>query len=268
MINKTLTVVFDNGETVVKKDASLKLYEQVIELEDEKSIRELLFPEYAKKLEEVEIKKKLFDDFKDSEYLEVYGQAVYIKSISELTVPEDLAVALYKAEKDGNEDLIQTYLNFWTLCSLNPDSRARTNMFWFLNKYEMTISKSGLIIAYRNVKIKKEGKDIDLNTAKIITDFYSKVRFKWKKSPKNYFIYKDEESNEYALIQDGKDVDANYEEVGNLASLYENLSNDKENDVTTFTDAYTGNFNIKIGEPVRMDRNSCDSVQENSCSRG
>ena len=37
---------------------------------------------------------------------------------------------------------------------------------------------------------------------------------------------------------------------------------------TVYTDGYTGKFEIKLGEIVSMPREKCDSVQENSCSRG
>ena len=54
--------------------------------------------------------------------------------------------------------------------------------------------------------------------------------------------------------------------VGNLSELYLNLSDVEVS--TIYTDQHTRTFEIKIGEIVSMPRNKCDSVQENSCSRG
>ena len=50
---------------------------------------------------------------------------LYLRSISNLSLPQDLALKIYDAECTNNEELLQTYLNFWTLVSLNPDSECR-----------------------------------------------------------------------------------------------------------------------------------------------
>ena len=53
---------------------------------------------------------------------------------------------------------METYKNFWTLMSLNPDETCRKNLFWYLTKNELIISRSGFFISYRNVdKTDEEG---------------------------------------------------------------------------------------------------------------
>lgn len=262
-IKNHITVILDNGTMLTNSNCTDELYNDVMANQnDEEQVQCLLVPEFCKKKEEIEVKTKMLTDFTASKYLSVFGNSVYIKSVSELTVPEDLAVALFKAEQDQDTELVQTYLNFWTLCSLNPDSRARTNLFWFLKRYGMTISKSGLFVAYRNVQLKSEGSEISSKWAEFISTSYSKVKYKFKKSPKNYTVGKDINGNKICVITENSLTKVK----GNLQELYNKL-NDQEL-APVYTDAHTRTFTIKIGEPVTIDRSKCDSVQENTCSRG
>lgn len=149
---------------------------------------------------------------------------------------------------------LQTLDNFWLKCSLNPNKEARENTFWFLEKYGFSIVNSGDILAYRNVNIKQQG---NKELHDFVAKSYTKVKSVWKKSPKNYYVYK---------ANDGFVVDKfnGNLTLGNLQDMYDNLS---ELCCTIYTDAYTGRFNIQIGEPVSMPRKDCDETQS-SCSRG
>lgn len=260
-----ITVILNDNTMLTNSNCTDEMYNEIIENQDsDETVSALLVPEFYKKKEETAIMEKLLNDFNSSEYLTVKGSSVYLEEVSELSLPEDLALAIFKAEQEENTDLILTYMNFWTLASLNPDSRARTNLFWFLKKYGMTISRSGLFIAYRNVNIKEEGNSISAKFAKAISKLYVKVKFKWKKSPKNYFVVHD--GKDYGLMTPDEVVPDGVSELGNLQKLYMTLSNEKE--APTYTDGYTGKFTIKIGEPVTMPREKCDPIQENTCSRG
>lgn len=263
-LKKHITVILNDGMMLTSNTCTDEIYNQIVNnQEDEDLAKSLLIPEYAKKEEEATTKIKLLDDWTESKYLTVVGSSVYIKTISELTLPEDLAVAIYKAELAGDKELVDTYLNFWTLCSLNPDSRARINLFWFLNRYGMTISKSGLFVAYRNVRLKKEGSGIDTKLADFVSAEYTRVKHKLKKSPKNYVVGYKEDSDELSINTDRSKLS---KVLGMLDEMYLKLSD--ETVAPTYTDAHSGSFTIKIGEVVSMPREECDSVQENTCSRG
>lgn len=265
-IKNHITVVLSDGTMLNHNNCTDEMYNEIVNnQENDDKVRELIVPEYAKKKEEVEIKTKILNDFRGSKYISVFGNSVYIKSVSELTVPEDLAIALFKAEQERDTELVQTYLNFWTLASLNPDSRARTNLFWFLKRYGMTISKSGLFVAYRNVKLKKEGSGIDTSLAKFVSEQYIRVKTKLKKSPKNYIVgYQVGLTEDNLIIAQDK---AKFKKVlGQLDILYGQLSD--ENVAPIYTDAHSGTFTIKIGEVVSMPREKCDSRQDQTCSRG
>ena len=276
-LKSNLTVILDNGTTLTNNNCDDEMYNYIMACQDnEEEVKAVMAPELYKRKEEIETKTKMLSEMNGSEYLTVKGKSVYIESVSQLTVPEDLATALYNAEQEGDKELVQTYINFWTLASLNPDSRARTNLFWFLNKYGMKISSSGLFVAYRNVELKSEGSDISSDLAAFISDEYSRIKFKNKKAPKDYTIYTTESDRDnyrtckhiqVSKIEDKllKELDE-FIEIGNLEKLYKKLGTDDSTPV--YTDYHSRSFKIKIGEPVSMPREKCDAVQENTCSRG
>lgn len=262
-ILNSITVILKNGEIISSDICTDEMFNLIYNnQDDEELIKEILIPEFTTKKKLIEVKKSLLENASNSKYLVTKGNSIYIPTISELSVPEDLVNAIIKAENNNNEELIQTYLNFWTLVSLNPDSRCRQNLFWFLNKYGMTISKSGLFVAYRNVHIKKEGTNIKAELANFISSKYSQIKFVNKKSPKNYIVI--EEKGVYSIVPINHQIDGDV--IGNLDELYKELSNVEVS--TIYTDGYTKSFNIKLGEIVSIPREKCDSTQENTCSRG
>lgn len=262
-ILNSITVILKNGEIISSDICTDEIFNFIYNnQDDEELIKEILIPEFTAKKKLIEVKKSLLENAGNSKYLVTKGNSIYIPTISELSVPEDLVNAILKAEDNNNEELIQTYLNFWTLVSLNPDSRCRQNLFWFLNKYGMTISKSGLFVAYRNVHIKKEGTNIKAELANFISSKYSQIKFVNKKSPKNYTVI--EEKGVYSIVPINHQIDGDV--IGNLDELYKELSNVEVS--TIYTDGYTKTFNIKLGEIVSIPREKCDSTQEHTCSRG
>lgn len=261
-ILNSITVVLNNGEIISSDNCTDAIFNTIYNnQQDEELIKSLLLPEFSNKKQDAQLKKALFDEVTTSSYLTTKGKSVYILGISQLSLPEDLVTAILKAEKENNKELLDTYFNFWTLVSLNPDSRCRQNLFWFLNKYGMTISKSGLFVAYRNVNIKQEGSDISAELANFVSSKYSHVKFVTKKSPKNYYVVS---KNSIYTITTAPENDVNV--IGNLSDLYKELSNVEVS--TVYTDGYTGRFEIKLGEIVSIPRENCDSVQEHTCSRG
>lgn len=260
----TITVVLSNGGIISSDNCTDEMFMDIYNHQnDEEYVQNLLLPEFQTKKVIAEAKKELFEGIEVSKYLVVKGASVYIPTISELSLPEDLVTAFLKAEKEDNKEVVQTYLNFWTLVSLNPDSRCRQNMFWFLNKYGMKISKSGLFVGYRNVLVQKEGTNIDAKLAQAISSEYSRIKFISKKSPKDYMLCKEDGefvTKKATAIKDEDNV------VGPLDKLYTSLSNVEV--TTVYTDAHTKTFEIKIGQIVSMPREKCDTIQENSCSRG
>ena len=270
-VGTTITVVLDDGVVLSKPNCTKELEEQIwdaVKSEDKEQILYLLSPKAKEALDEIKDLEEFEVKVGSSKYLTIVGSSIYIKSISELSLPVDLAKSILKAEVEGNKVLLESYLNFWTLVSLNPDSRARMNLFWFLKKYGMTITKSGLFVAYRNVEVKSVGKTIDLELTTFVSNAYVKIK-KNKKSPSNFYVTETSGVSGYSLSKFNEGFESGTKSLGSVKDLYEKLSKSTEkSSVTIYTDNYTKSMEITIGKIVVMDRDKCDSVQENTCSRG
>lgn len=192
-VDNKVTIFLENGE-IVEKEVTEDEFKKVIEAQTDEEVLMILCPEYQKSVELHNNALTLIEKIQKSKLLSMKGDVVYWKEVSCLSVPEELVKAIIKAEEEHNELKISTYRNFWTLMSLNPDERCRKNLFWFLQKYGMTISRCGFFVGYRNV--------------------------------------------------------------------------DKTEEENVFTDHHSHTFKIRIGEMVTMDRDKCDTIQENTCSTG
>lgn len=154
-VDNKVTVFLENGE-IVEREVTEDEFKKVIKAQTDEEVLKLLCPEYQKSIESHNNALTLIEKIQKSELLSMRGDVVYWEDVSCLSVPEELVKAIIKAEEEHNELKISTYRNFWTLMSLNPDERCRKNLFWFLQKYGMTISRCGFFVGYRNVDKTKE----------------------------------------------------------------------------------------------------------------
>ena len=236
--NDYIQVIFSDGCSYNTTENADEIWNLVQE-KDEEAVRKLLLKEDSQG-------KKLLERVKNSSILTLRGNSVYMLGVSELTIPEDFVVKILDAEDDNNEAELAKFKNFWTLVSLNPDSRVRNNLFWFIRKWDMKIADSGLIIAYRNADIKKESKYSTHETKNIINIYYEE----------KYLNH----NNPYAqtIFLKGENV--------NLGEAYDEIVNEESSPI--YTDQHTHTMEIRLGHPVRMSREECDADQEHSCSRG
>lgn len=212
---------------------------------------------------------------------EVVDHSLYVKGIR-ISTPELLIREIIKAEdkfknpynysegiddvclleiiKTSGKDRVNALINFWKLCALNPDPRARFDLFKFLVNHNLTITPSGHFVAYRTVNTSKEG---DAELEKFVTQEYLKVK-RWKKSPAHYDVVELEEGG-YKSYTGCNTPENTKKEIGNLKDLYENIGDLSGN---VYTDNHTKTMVIKMGEPVRMDRQKVDPDITNSCSYG
>jgi hypothetical protein len=58
----------------------------------------------------------------------------------------------------------QPLLKFWDNCGLNPDPRAKTDLYKFLEQNGHPITSDGCFIGYRNVRRLEDGRLVDWNT--------------------------------------------------------------------------------------------------------
>lgn len=259
-VGDSVTAIFEDGRMLSLSDCSNELFMEIINNDyTYEEVVKMLIPDF---IDTIRLKKFITEE---STWLKMKGNSVIMPSVSELSIPDDFVEKFVDAEKSGNEDLMTTYKNFWTLVSLNPDSRVRDNIFWFIRRWDMKISKSGLIIAYRNADIKNEGTEMDTDLIKLVTNEREKIKFISKKSPKNYKVVK-YLGNYYVVKEDQESFGA--EEIGNLEDLHQRIVESKEETATVFTDHHSHTFDIRIGQIVRMPREDTDSCQDNTCSRG
>lgn len=245
-----LHIHFSDGRTFTSYNCTNNDFEFIYEYcEDEEAIRDRF-------LEENITGKKLLERIEASEILTLRGNSVYMLDISQLSIPEDFVIKILDAEEEGNEEELMKYKNFWTLVSLNPDSRVRNNLFWFIRRWDMKITDAGLIVAYRNAVVKNGSSDRYSTTdiKNIINSYYQE---KYINNNDPYTIY--EFNNEIEKVPT---------EVS-LGELYDDIVNRKDADgVPSYTDMHSHSTNIRLGQPVRMPREKCDGEQEHSCSAG
>lgn len=204
---------------------------------------------------------KLFINVKESEYipdcplLKKKNGSYYRKKIP-VSLPK-LLIEEY-IENQDDPDTVESLDNFWRLCALNPDPRAREDLFQFLRGGKFTITPSGYIVTYRNVVPRS---DTNGDLVNFLSKSLIQVKSVLKKKLKNYDVYL--KDGEYLLIPVNKDCNGSYQ--GNLKSMIQNINlySDLE-----FTDAHTRTFSIKLGEKVSMPREDCDADPDIDCSAG
>ncbi len=149
-VDKKVIVMFEDGSYCERDDVSDEMFKQIVETEDEDDAYALMCPNHAEKVREYHDAVEFRDSIRDSHILVLKGESVYWEEVSQLSMPTELVKAVLDAEFSHDEVRIDTYRNFWTLMSLNPDERCRKNLFWFLNKNGLVISRCGFFVAYRN----------------------------------------------------------------------------------------------------------------------
>lgn len=155
--------------------------------------------------------------------------------------------------------------NFTELLVTNPNLEVHADLFKFLYTYHFSITKYGYFLGYKAVKIKQK---VDNNLAEFVSNKYMKIK-SWKKSPANYSVLRDLNSELFLVKNDDvkNDSEAKKELVGTLSDLFNNLD-EHSNKGTLYTDKYSGTMDIRLGTPVRQDRSTCNHDKSVECSNG
>lgn len=160
-IDSKVIVMFEDGSYCERNDVSKEEFETIVKAESDEEAFAIMCPEHSKVVQEYLDVKGIFDRIEKSNLLTLEGEVVYWKEVSELSMPTELVKAVLDAEEQGDEVRVDTYRNFWTLMGLNPDEKCRKNLFWFLERNGLIISRCGFFVAYRNVV---PTKDVDVYT--------------------------------------------------------------------------------------------------------
>ena len=235
-----LQIIYSDGNAFTSNDCTDEMWEFIGEhFTDEYAIRRKFRTEFE--AGEDSLKERV----KNSDFLTLKGASVYMNDVSELSIPEDFVEKILEAEENEDYAELDKYRNFWTLVSMNPYPRVRNNIFWFIRQWNMKITDSGLIVAYRNAVLKHKVYSPD-EIKRIINAYYTE----------KYINHR----NPYETELDGYRM--------SLGELYDNVVNPDDCECTEFTDAYSRTTTIKLGQPVSIPRSDCDPCQDHTCSCG
>lgn len=281
---KNIDVILSNGNVlsgVVEKE----IYEKIRNCNDELLIINLLSPPKEVKQLEIDFEKEvqeiitpIVNILSTNDNFEIEGDKVYLKGIKSIAIPSSIVAEFIRLESERQENCKKDYglayiskdcdldeefnalLMFTYKLLLNPMEQSRQDCLDYVKKYDIKLTNTGNMIMYRRiVSVNNSNKDL--------IDFISKQYLKvksWKKSPKNYTIYKTEESF-YEITNNtcSKSFqDKNNTVIGNLAELYLNLANLEEN---RYTDDYTKSYDIRIGEVYKIREADIDINKHGSC---
>lgn len=169
----SLTVVLSEGRILQCNTCTDELFEKVKALQAEDNefdLINLLIPEDENEAANNARYIKFWQQQSTSSILTKEGNSVYWKEVSSLSLPISFGEKVMDAEQKGDTVKLEAYKNFWTLLSLNPDPEVRKNLFRFLEKWGMVITKSGLFVGYRNADLYREGNQYE---GTIYTDHHS-----------------------------------------------------------------------------------------------
>lgn len=179
-VGHKVVVILDDGTYLERDNIQDDDFKTLRETDDEDIIAAIMTPQTANERKRIKNEiskiKQILERVSKSHILSFKDESVYWKDISAFSLPIDLVEKILDAEDTSNKLLLETYSNFWTLMSLNPDEQCRKNLFWFLKKWGMQIARCGFFVAYRNVCTtnKREG-DKPIYTDQYTHTFHIKI---------------------------------------------------------------------------------------------
>ena len=273
LVNNTLTVILEDGSFLTKPNATVEDFHAAKEA---KTVTDIYFiisdgeviserAQHEAKVKEVENIRSGFEILKKNADFIVNGASVELAGTGR-TLPASLvskfANILYDCEAnetDPNENEEYVGLKrFFMWCCLNPRAEVANDLYDFLDRNSFRITKQGFFVALRNVVTIEQDNEL----VQFVSNAYNKVKAIWKKSPGEYFVWRDDE-DEFVISKEENAGDGDM--VGNLLELYLDLPNMKGN---RFTDYWTGTFDIKIGEVVSMPMEECNWSTQDCATAG
>ena len=268
--NDNITVVFNSAEILSKSGVSIEIYELVKAALTEQEIVDILYKRMIVKDfsgEEKDIIDSNSHILHGNKDFVFFGGSIQLSGVNLPLAPVVLASFIEleerrigKFETEGIEDKYEALKMFWKWTALNPIESSREDLLAFVKKNDISITKEGMLELYRRV--------ISVgSTNKKLVDFISSEYFKikkWKKSPKNYWVSKEDDGT-YTLWDHEVKPDGIGSVEGNLEKLYLDIPNMTEN---SYTDAHTRTKDIRIGQVYKEDENKIDLNNNVSCGAG
>lgn len=273
--NKSVIVITCNGDKFEGNNVEKEQLEQ-LRTANISEIINILTPKQVVKedlteREEKEIVSNFLEVFKDSEDFDVVGKELYFKGIKTIPIPTLITARFVELVESLNnlkvpyfveveERLKEEYnsLKMFTLkLLLNPVEEARQDALSYINQYAVKLTSNGNMIMFRRIV---SVADTNKELVEFISKQYVKVK-SWKKSPKNYWVHcnMDVEPIIYSISTQQY---SEFNDLGNLAELYQNLPTMEEN---RYTDNHTGTYDIRIGQTYKINEIDIDTNKRGSC---
>lgn len=273
--NKSVIVITCNGDKFEGNNVEKEQLEQ-LRTANISEIINILTPKQVVKedlteREEKEIVSNFLEVFKDSEDFDVVGKELYFKGIKTIPIPTLITARFVELVESLNnlkvpyfveveERLKEEYnsLKMFTLkLLLNPVEEARQDALSYINQYAVKLTSNGNMIMFRRIV---SVADTNKELVEFISKQYIKVK-SWKKSPKNYWVHCNMDVNP-VIYSISTQQYSEYNDLGNLAELYQNLPTMEEN---RYTDNHTGTYDIRIGQTYKINEIDIDTNKRGSC---
>ena len=249
------------GSSVCTDEMFAKLQEARL-ADDEEAIKQIIDPAYSIRKDANDKAIEKLAILQNSNIIEKVGESSYLKGVP-TSLPQTLLDKFLEAEIAEDAKTITALTNFWILASRNPNTEARNNLYWFMDRYGIKVTESGFIIAYRLVIPFSEEETIDES----MIEAYNKLRLHIlkvkKQSLSKYDLVKNTSTGEITTIQKNKLNKEGFEIIQCMSKPLE-IKGVRQ----IFTDAYSGTIKISIGETVSIPREECDENSAVTCSRG
>jgi len=233
--------------------------------------------------EEKEIVSNFLDIFDGVDDFEVIGNSLFFKNIHSVEIPSLIVarfveliekISYYKEQFFDDhaafetEDTLQLTsleqeyqsLKAFTLkLLLNPLQESREDCLTYVRNFNIKLTTTGNMIMYRRIVAKN---DDNKDLVEFVSKQYLKIK-SWKKSPKNYWVNIQRETENTLMLVEDKIHELNLDGcLGNLAELYNNLSELQEN---RYTDDYTNSYDIRIGSTYKIREEDININRSGSC---
>jgi hypothetical protein len=278
LVGDVLTVVLKDGSILIKSNATKDDFEKVRKATYEYEVLEVVQSSNKEEKKKIDINEVENEQIKEAvkglESLasnvdfEVRENSVYMKDSKGISIERSLpALLVVEFARISNNLSVQTeeyqaLKKFWLKCCLNPNSQSAEDLYTFLTHHQFKIDKHGNFYAYRNV-VSLEGKNKEL--VEFVSNTYVKVKSVWKKNPKNFYVWGNDDGTFIFNKIDGEAQDGISKFLGNLDELYNKLPEKQE---LNYTDSHTGTFDYKVGSTISMPRFEGDDNNSISCGKG
>lgn len=255
-LNGKTILIFNDGKILEKEDPNKHIYNAITNQKTRKELEDLFIFEDIEK--NITIKKEDLYILSTDENFTCTPEGVYLKDISWLLpdvivadfieLKEKIQYATLKndlAEIEKYKDLYVRLYKFTVKLAYSPIIE-KENVLSYCIKNDVRLSKRGSIIGYRRVNKHSISKSPD-PTFEYVFEMYTKIK-KWKKSPLNYTVYKDD-----FLVTVGNSKKHPFKnKIGNLYELY--LLGDRGTNVQLYTSAHNaGKYVFPIPSLYKME---------------